>query len=724
MPLISPNSELYHDAEPHRVLVRRRWTDPWVLVPGLYCDWLEWGANPKLHSAGLSWRYGEGMLPHETDFSAKTRRDLARWYVQVQIDQPAGEPLRWHGVIDEEGTHPDGAYPRGYSSTSRRPTGRQSLVAYGLEILLQRQTIDCCYWQNGNLINRIGRGLTFNEFDQRYGNFYELDQRRGAAGNCSSARSGAGCYVFGDAQDIATWSTRDICEYLLTFHAPTNAAGLSLIEFEWDQAALLLVPDWDAPVVDLDGRTLKEVLDELLDRRRLLGYTLDVQSSDTPNGDRVILRPFTWLEEPLELEAGTFAANPRQKALDFDAARDIESAVLKRSASQTFDEVIVSGHRVVCCGSIASRDDTLVPHWTDADKTAYDSGGSGETGYPAADAIAARQDWHKRYRNRERMQRVYCLFGLPEDWDGKVGDGLGGAKTDLFPYDALDWPREDPPWYPRTMRFHRHLPLVDLEAAGDRHAVEYRRPAVWVRLHDALITGEHYLDGEKLAQRADLEETGDTTGHRWSLGVRTHDGGPAIELRVSGEEQHVLAKNHFTPANDADDNIAEYDYDDNLLCTVALEADARVQVRWPADLSGVEDEAARRLFVDVSKREHFGHFWWIAAKTATGLDGKHELIQEPAARALRDDRPRMRDLARIAYEWFGKPRQALAFTYKQASPLFAIGDLITTLGGGDYVEPILTVVTEIRMELGQSIDQPHRTTIQTQWAELDLLRFV
>ncbi len=91
---------------------------------------------------------------------------------------------------------------------------------------------------------------------------------------------------------------------------------------------------------------------------------------------------------------------------------------------------------------------------------------------------------------------------------------------------------------------------------------------------------------------------------------------------------------------------------------------------------------------------------------------------------IRDDRPLLEQIARVAYEWYGRRRQALTLTYVGASNLFRVGDLITTIGSGATEEPIRTVITEIRIDLARDQGETHRTTIQTQWAELDVLRLV
>jgi hypothetical protein len=75
----------------------------------------------------------------------------------------------------------------------------------------------------------------------------------------------------------------------------------------------------------------------------------------------------------------------------------------------------------------------------------------------------------------------------------------------------------------------------------------------------------------------------------------------------------------------------------------------------------------------------------------------------------------------MAYEWYQTERKSLTLVYRQITAAFAIGQLITDIGGGEDVETvdiINSVVTRISWDL-----QAGTTTVQTQYAELDVVQF-
>jgi hypothetical protein len=82
---------------------------------------------------------------------------------------------------------------------------------------------------------------------------------------------------------------------------------------------------------------------------------------------------------------------------------------------------------------------------------------------------------------------------------------------------------------------------------------------------------------------------------------------------------------------------------------------------------------------------------------------------------ITDDRERLKNIARVAYEWYCVPRYALDVTMRTLLLDYEIGQMITNIQHGTLTQAINSVVTEIAMDLVAGT-----TTIKTKFAELDL----
>ncbi|HUX16798.1 MAG TPA: hypothetical protein VMW52_10025, partial [Phycisphaerae bacterium] len=379
---IQLDTRLIRPAAGHKVYVREKWSGDWEEVEHLYCDHVVFAAAPSVPTAAFSWRFGVGLRPGEQAFEDVEPLDLLDQYVKVEIDSPpdadgeARDPVTWQGIFLEDAWNSDGAFvrhkPKTKDELERTPSGQQSMAAYGLEVLLARQPIRGSWWLAGAGDERvIERPLAFN-----------AENRLANAGNRSKAKGPRGQYLFsGDLSDTVNgcdwWSTRDVVEYLLAYHAPVDEAGNHDVPFGLEPSAKPYLPTWDRPRVKLDGRTVKEVLDELLNRRRLLGYSVRVFEGRGPDGgDGVFLLAFNYLDEEMVLPGGEkLLANPRQRTFDGDNQPAVKGQVTKLSSSQRFDVVEAIGQPVLCCGCASYADGTIDEGWMAAERTVYDEGG-------------------------------------------------------------------------------------------------------------------------------------------------------------------------------------------------------------------------------------------------------------------------------------------------------------------------------------------------------------
>jgi len=716
---IEITGETIRDVAAHRVYLKERWADGWVEQPHLYCDFVEFAAGPSKSTGGLGWKYGEGLRQGERVFGHVDPLDKLRHWVKVEIDQPDDDdgdptdPILWYGRVDEEGRNLRGPFADGLDA--RQPAGGQRIVAYGMAQVLDRQPLAECWYR-----------LAADD-ERRLGRFLEVNPQNQVAdsGNRSDALGPRGTYLFaGNLTNAEKWSTRTFLEYLCKYHAPTDHLGNEQLQVKIDPDAAQYLFDWDAPELRIHGRTFKQVLDELIDRRRLLGYTLEVEVGGGHLGeDALVIRPFNYLDQVLDLpDWEVIPPNAHNYTLDFDASLDVGQASLKRSASQTYDQVTAYGDRLICCGTISAVDTTMVGHWTGADEIEYETAASALGAYPAADFPDMRQQMNADYRSQEHLRRVYSYFGLPDDWDGQVKNGVGGAAVDLFPYDelGLDSARFHGFYLP-DLRCERQLPLTDTAQTPTDQKYEYLRPIVLIKLLDEIAPADSYGHVERLAVCAEIEGCGEGAGRDFCLSVRNEEDGPGIVLKVSGSQpQHAIASADFTPLpDDPSESTAQYNWRDNLLATVAIKADYVIRASRPDPLVEPRD-VVRTLALHAGRR---AQLHYVAPRTVIGLGDDNQLVHH-AGGFVRDDRTWLEQLAGVAWQWYGRQRQALTLSYRSATKYFEIGWLIATIGEGATLQTVNTVVTSIRVELAQNSNELHRTTIETQWAELDVLRLL
>jgi hypothetical protein len=755
---IVTTTDTIRSAAAHRVYVSEFWTGgTWVEVPHLYCRTYTKSGNPTIPTATLEWRYGIGMRPGEQSYAVVPKKSLENWLVKIEIDQPNDangnptDPDRWYGIIPEEGDNPEGAFPAG--GATRIPSGRQAFMAYGLEWLLEREIITTAWYTDGLTQFtelRVGHGLCFNrEYKRAAAGGIDHKKHRQEVGNCSTGVGPNGVPIFlDDPSGGVVWTPLDIVEYLLAYHSPHTIFGDVVLPIKLDDASRALFPIWGIPILETHGRSVKQVLDELLDRRKLVGYTLDVTEETMGVPGRVTLRAFSYTDVPIFLsDIHSIEANPDLKSLDFDAALDIEVCHVKTSAAQVVDQVIAEGARIVVCGTVSALDLNLVGNWTAAQKTEYNAGASGAADW-AALSRNEKEQRNNDYRKTDRLYRVYAYFGVPTTWNRMVRDGEEGpTETSLFPYDLLNAdaaeygqaeldPGVDSAWYAPDVPFLPTLPLkADHDYTGTKiaddsvadatpagQAWEYRPIYVLMKFPETGMNNR-YGEIDKLAINANVELLSAGAGREFSCSVKTQEQWPGIILRVSGHPQHTLAKTDFVPPDATLEEMPDWDWQDNLLVTFAMETQRHVEAGYPPRIEAAADagdKPARVLRIDASQKYAL-HY--VAPNTVVDLiDGA--LQRTTSGGFIRDDRDMLKEIARVAYEWYGETRRALTLVYRQATALCRVGDLITQIGAAETLEAIRTIITEITVDLAEGPGQVDRTTVHTQWAELDVMRLL
>jgi hypothetical protein len=724
MPTISTSTDIRRQAPPAMVYVRQTWSAAWIPAPYLECLWLEFTANPSIDEAQLRWRYGRGMRQGEHYRQKINRLDIAGWYVKIAIDEAnafetnAIEP--WYGRIVDVVDERHGVLIRGGQEI---PTGVQTFTCWGLEADLDLDPLTRSWVEtaDGREVE-IGRALPFNVGS---GSAWESADKR-LRGNSSISVSSKNCSLFANSlENGAEWRAYTIIEYLLACYGPSDQSNQVAIPCQLDPNSPtehLEETRW----LDADGKTVKRVLDELLDRRRAAGWRLRVDETTSPA--TVYLNTWTFNDTEIILTGGTrIPANANQVALDFDRGLDVVRAEVRMTEASRYDQVLMRGGRIGAVFTVSTTGGRIDADWTTAQKNAFNAGASGAAGYAGWD------DYRKQIKNKEArakyaLERVFSWFKLPTDWDGNGENGAGGSpQTALVPYNPdtgqMDWSGGLEWWVP-GLRFERALPLregidysgtriVDgLTTAGDPRA-DRLATIVAMKMEDDGSGTDRYQLVERLGDRA-ANVLANATARNWSCNIRVRDDAPGLILSVSGGEQYQIASADFVPLADVDPDVATagaLNWRDNLLATVYVLSDSHLEVAYPDDLDlFLAGDRCRRLTIDVP----WARLDYVVPETVVAVqDGS--LVRSTSGGILRNDWDKLDRMARLAAEWYCQDRRTITLQYRQLRRTVSVGQIITSIGSGASVQTIRTCVTRVRYDLEQGM-----TTIQTQHAELDV----
>jgi hypothetical protein len=698
--------------QPHTVAVKARWADEWTDVPGLYCDVCRFASSPDVADAQLSYLFGLKMRAAATNFVAEGIKNYDDFYVRITIAQGTDgtgepeDPKRWYGVIVDTQTERFGIH-----APNHEETGRQIFTCRGLEYLLQRTVIDRSIVKSGTDAEKeIQRAIAFNLGSGDDSARFRQNNR--AAGYLGEH----GTHIFSDKLDeenAGAWYGHDIVEYLLAYYSPRDNSGEVQVPFELDLDSTTTALRTLTPTLRCHGRTLKQILDDLIDRRRLMSWYVEVRDSLT-GSEKAFIVAFTFNNTEITLpSARTIKANADQQIVFTDYESDIVSNVqLAKDTATRFDVVIARGERLGACFTINhDPDGTLEKDWDAALQTAYNTGATGAAGYGALNSWE-QQDANAAVRADDRFLKVYRYFRVPPAWSGK----LGSSETIACP-DPEDDTKSAAYWYP-GMRFKPYLPLlteVDYEDGvgsaatielldGSKH--EYRRPFAFI--YD--VEESRYYQLDKLSQSTGIGQV-QSGGRDWSASLRMQDEAFGIIVDVNGWDQHAIAKTEFSGSEGAAAPAFPAEmYWENIHATVFAEFDQYAEVKWPEGVLVADDDQLKRLIINVPN----ARLDYLTPGTLIKLNDLGQALATSGG-YVRDDREFLKDVARVAYEWYGQTRQAAQFTQRDLISGLSVGTLITKIGNPANQIEVNTVVTQMVYDLMRG-----EITIRTQFAELDL----
>lgn len=655
-----------------QVYIKSAWANAWTEVSALEPLVATLECAPRVSTATIRYEYGKIAREAATEFAAEAPVNYDDHYVKI-VD--SGGTAAWYGVILQRAYEIEGAQ-------AQDPSGRQLLTAYGLEQLLDLVPIWGAYADVDGLSTEIDRCPAFNRRHTRGGTLI---------GNRSAAEVNDH-WCFSRAQDASLWSHRDICEYLLDRHGPTGIT--------WELGGLSDDLNHLCEVVDVEGMTLFQALNTLIDRRR--GYSWCVR---TTGEGTVTIHVFSLRKTAVASGAKVFSANADQITATLHAVDYLDAPVIRYERQTVYDEVRVQGGHVKTCFSASFGDATLEAGWTSAQQELYRLAASNEAGYADLtyeEKVAANQ----RVRAQQALARVFQVFRIPYDWNWYAGDGAGGATTNVNPVVAANGvltPSVDANAFNQDRPILPRLPLWE--------GVDYSDPA-WPSSLDA--DAEPALR-RPLALLKDLEGN-----YRNAMDLRDPDLPNARTVQPMTREMglivrfapsHLIARDRWdsagTPAVDSIEPA--WDYND-LIATVAVETDERLQVVEQSPDYPVGEFNRTKLIVIPD-----AEVWYLAENTVVDVADDGTLKRVAAAATVRDDAPRLRTIARLAIEWYGTPRAALHYKAKEIVGSAGIGYLITTaqIGAATTLD-VNTPVTKLQWDFTRQ-----STEIQTNWWDVD-----
>lgn len=667
--------------QPVKVYTRPTWAAAWTERPDIIPLEAQWTLSPDPSTATLFYKFGRVKVPGAIDFTNLARITTRGYYVLLEYpDDTGAAPWYWLGYAEspiDGNLHP--------ARDGLPEAGDQTIPCFGfLEILKQAIIVTLVHVSPGtptDLKRSLGGG-TFNKDEK--GNRDSTKKELTEGDDTSDQAYG---FALPDETDPDFWSTRDIIEHLFAFHLPSATGLKGSIPFGIQN--LNLLPDWDRPTVDTEGRSVFDILQELVTEEQLLtigfGATATPGSPPTITSVDVVIQ--TTVSSDLTLPAfGTVPANTVQfdiiNTTDPNTIHDVNN-----DDSEVVDQVIVRGPREIGIGTFTINE--LEKNWTVGEQSAYEDGGRGYHPNFANLPQYEQREQNDIRRDLPELQKVYRRLRLKKDWDGKT------TGNDLF---TPEDPPQDPPVtyipYLGTARFMDHLPLyagVDYSVAtpDETSGQDMMQPIVGLLNPDSNRIDNFSRFGPlKMGFSARKPDAIDFT-------IRAqvnNDNGPKVDLLVGGVPNHAIAGSGFignVADVDQDKTFGGFDYD-TVEATLAMENDRRPFWAIP-DQDAVKNlDVVRRMIIT---SEHPAlQLLHIANGTTVSFDNEGNKVTSPGG-VVRDPTDIIKSLTTMHAEFFTKPRRRLTLQTLRRPTVFQLGGIVTTVS--NYTGSVDSVIRSI-----------------------------
>ena len=699
------------------VYFKERWDDDWILADDAVATDVSWGMSPDICQATIRVRYG--LRIDRSPPLVEPRTDLNGWFVKI-LDVQSGNGFdtvirKWFGYVIASAEEESGVRRVGNEYVE---SGRQFLRCIGLEDLLYRTTVLTTEFLYNSTQKTCERGLTFN---------------RGGEPNRTTSTNPAPVFEGKPDADAKHWSSRTIVEYLLYYHVPQDANGNRNFIFDIDSAELAKIPKEDKPELRTHGETVGNILNQVINRYRQSGWWLELDEQTNHIQFKIArLHPDT-----IVLPASSEQMPGNSDKIDVNTFGDPSVRVrTNRKSTQQFHQFIYQGAPIRHLFNISGTDETVGDGWNSSQKTKWDSGGSGEAGFPASEEPRDRARFNRRVRAADELRDVYSLFQFPDDWDQAAGNGIGGTKSPIAEKDVSSGPFGSQQYfiYPPELSFCPTLPLLDNttyhgQSASDwgktvgKHPVEEQRPYIFVPVDES----NHYANITQIGGDSDLEPEDVTKAMRWTGRVSVDHSGRGIRCEIQGADQYVIAKDSYTPV-DHDEYEPIFDYKKFVFVVAAFD-DRRCEGRYPAEddlpTKYPNNDAIFRYVVyagDDYRQDN------ALPNSHVTVDGVSRELKTGFGGYVRDDSGKLRDLARMSFEWYATPRRSITVATVNDDPNIALGKYVEDWqldDEGNIEREVNSVITRIVrvFPIGQTNPpQVSRMTFTTSFEQFDPLK--
>ena len=741
-----------------QVVFKVQWDEDWELVPECYCSSIEWALNPSRSTAQFVYKYDKsGNSVATTGRVCPTTGSPVSAPAFVKVSNN-GLP-DWYGYVvdDSESTWAGSDAPHIDHST-----------AFGLPWLLDQVHLTSSVQIAADATietETVPRALPVNlPGGSQYGNMHQINFSHGDP-----------IYVYSrDLVDAKPWTAKKFLEYVFReFGLPGTTDGDSdeRIPVRLD---LTEMADWDLEPFDPHGMTYAEILDHVIDRRRALAWTTEIEHVPDPlmlgerQPDRLVIRVVSSLSESVTIGSadasdGVVAqllANKRQLTCNI-SRRSVRSLDIRNSITEQADVFEAIGERCGFVGTFSLQDNdssvtVLSKNWTDALELQYEAGFSGDASYAGLDNDNERAARNSAIRGSDAVRDVFRSFRVPESWasDGRLGDGANGVTpADRYPAfpvlndqgaieqggvvrDPADLPADldaDTLHWP-LLRFEPEMPLVQgVDYSGDaiyqgtattpsntddRH--RFLPPLVLFNITRDASSATYWAHGERMTRddySASVED-----GINYSVDVDVRPDAFSFELNVVGEDQHFIASADFADLS-VDDwtNQQKRAVDFNSMAITAyVLVDRFASYSTPSDLG--TNDVVRRKRISVPG----AHMDWIPKHTVTGLGLDGQPQRTTASGWIRNDIERLERVAKVAAEYHRDPRRPVTLRVGGLLPHAAgggmdVGELLLNIGEDGDSTAVNSLVTKITYQFAIEEGSTPETIVETSHGELDVV---
>ena len=705
---------------PVQAFTRPTWQAAWTPQPHIHLERAAFGIGDAIGRARARREYGKMMRYNASTLATDTPLDTDKEFIKFEWSPNLGPndpqnqpPQTWYGVILGTDDAMEGNKPV--------DSGYEILRCMSLEWCLTRVQIDNAVvtdFTQTSSGTQIKRAVGFNLGD---GDDSGPDEPRF---NRAKLKPGSHYHFTNDLDNADPWNVQNMLEYLLQVHNPFGATGIQLQVLPATNGVM----SWFHPAVRTEGRTLFDVLNQILDRRRGYTWSLGVDrngDSTDPKWqetDNVYLIIYSYADQDItDAQMNVLLpASRQQKPLNNIDFPDPQQQIIRKDIQQRYGQIRGIGARRGAIFTMGVANENMEADWSAADKTRHDDGDPDATEANFSD-LSDRQTLHDAWRLNEENRHVYTRFRIPANWDGKAGgqltcpllDASGNPTTFNVPF-----------WW-AGLRFSNRLPL--------REGWDYTNPASPVpstsgqtALRKCFCT---YTDGTTVATSEQLRSHTDEEIRKWNMGARVFADSrkPAMWSYPTGRP-HQQALSHYNPANDKKgdpDYVPIFNWQ-NLKFTVYADWDEYVQEIYPAANEGklgMEEVLVLRLGKEF-------RLDWLTAGTILDVKNGSQEVAAQSGGFIRDDRPQMQNILRVAWSYYSRPRVSVSIQSALVDDRLAIletgsaanhfvrlvtGALLTNLDG----RTINSLVSSVAYDFSDGT-----TEINTDFARIDARRLV